>query len=245
MSGTLTPIEMFRDVLGIENVVEKSYPSSFPVENRLALVVPETSTKFTLRNDAMFEKIAKICVDVVNMVPGNSALFFPSYGLRDRVVRFFDGCEKKVLLERAEMVKKEKAELLDEFRRSKDKGAALLGVSAASFAEGIDLPGDELRAVVVVGLPLARPDIKTRALIAYYDQKFGRGWDYGSTFPAINKCLQAAGRCIRSETDKGMVLFLDQRFIWPNYFKCLPEDWGIDVVKSYREKVSGFFGAKA
>ena len=83
----------------------------------------------------------------------------------------------------------------------KDGGAVLMGVMAGSLSEGVDYPKSLLDAVVVVGLPLKRPDLTTNALIEYYDFKFARGWDYGYTYPAVNRALQAAGRCIRSETD--------------------------------------------
>ena len=69
---------------------------------------------------------------------------------------------------------------------------------------------DELKGVVIVGLPLQKPDLETEALISYYNEKFNRGWDYGYLFPAFNKCLQSAGRCIRSEKDRGVIIFLDK-----------------------------------
>ena len=119
----------------------------------------------------------------------------------------------------------------------------LLGVTGANFAEGVDLPGDLLNGVVVVGLPLARPDLKTKETIKYYEEKFGRGWDYGYIFPAMSKCIQSAGRCIRSETDKGTVIYLDERFAWQNYYSCLPSE-GLRVVKDYKKLLKEFFGKK-
>ena len=117
----------------------------------------------------------------------------------------------------------------------------MLGVYSGSFGEGIDLPGDLLKAVIVVGLPLNKPDLETQELIKYYDELFGKGWDYGYLFPAMNRCFQSAGRCIRSETDKGIIIFLDQRFTWPNYFRCFPADWELKISKEYQDRVKGFF----
>jgi len=240
MSGTLVPTEMFRDVLGVSRAAEKNYESPFPRENRLSFVVPSVSTKYKLRSVLMYQKIAQVCAEVINAVPGNCALFFPSYELRDLVYKCFNGVNKKIFLERADFTKEEKAKLIEDFKMSKDKGAALLGVAAANFSEGIDLPGDLLKCVVVVGLPLARPNLLTKKLIAYYEEKFNRGWDYGYTYPAINKVLQAAGRCIRSETDKGAIVFLDVRFTWPNYAGCLV-GWDIEVEENYSGKLKNFF----
>ena len=100
MSGTLTPTTMYRDLLGFEkDTVEKLYKSPFPIKNRLNLIIPETSTKYSLRNEKQFRRIAKICADIVNEVPGNSALFFPSYYLRDAVNHFFTKlCRKTTFL---------------------------------------------------------------------------------------------------------------------------------------------------
>ncbi len=240
MSGTLTPTEMFRDTLGISRNVEKVYSNPFPKSNRRVLIVPETTTKFTLRNPVMYAQIASVCSSIMDAVPGNSAFFFPSYELRDHVVKLVNN-SKKVFIEKQSMETAEKAAFLDEFKKCKEKGAALFGVAAANFSEGVDLPGDFLKAVVIVGLPLAKPDVKTRALIRYYDTKFGRGWDYGYTYPAMIKCLQAAGRCIRSETDKGVIVFLDQRFIHPTYFRGIPSDWEADVTREYVGKIRRFF----
>ena len=131
------------------------------------------------------------------------------------------------------------------FKSYKSTGATLLAVVAGSFGEGVDLPGDELKTVVVVGLPLARPDLETNALIQYYDEKFKNGWNYGYVYPAFNKVIQNAGRCIRSETDKGVIVFLDERYTLPRYYHCFPESWKIKVsVNQYKEKIERFFGGQ-
>lgn len=242
MSGTLIPTSMFRDILGMEKAVEKIYSSPFPKENKLSLVVPEVSTKYTLRTEMMFKKIAYICTGIANLIPGNSAFFFPSYDLRDKVYRLFGDCGKKIFLEKSNMNKEEKTKMLQDFKRCKSEGAVLLAVAAANFAEGIDLPGDYLKGVAIVGLPLAKPDLKMRELIKYYDKKFGNGWNYGYVFPAINKCLQSAGRCIRSERDKGVIVFLDQRFMWKNYADCFPVDWQVKVTSDFTKELKQFYG---
>jgi DNA excision repair protein ERCC-2 len=243
MSGTLTPTAMYKDLLGFpSSVVEAKYPSPFPDENKLIMIIPDTTTKFAARNADMYRRIAEICADVTNLVPGNSALFFPSYFLRDQVYRFFSPLSKKTtFVEESDMSKEEKAEFLEKFKQYKDSGAVLLGVVSGSYGEGIDLPGDLLKCVVVVGLPLQQPTLETKELIKYYDSKFGKGWDYGYVGPAFSKTLQSAGRCIRSESDRGVVVFLDERYTWPNYFKHFPIDWNIKVTKLYCDRIKEFF----
>jgi len=242
MSGTLKPAEMYRDVLGMPaDTVIREYKSPFPPQNKMTLIVPKTTTKFTMRSNEQFMNIAEVTADIVNTIPGNTALFFPSYAIRDIVANYFNSLSKKtVFSEKPEMTKEEKEDLLNEFKKYKDSGAALLAVASGSFGEGIDLPGDFLKAVVVVGLPLSKPDLETQELIKYYDNKFGKGWDYGYLIPAINKCMQSAGRCIRSETDTGVIVYLDERFVWKNYFRFFDEK-EVEITNEYRGKIEGFF----
>ena len=240
MSGTLKPTFMYKDVLGINSrAVEKEYISPFPLENKLSIIIPETTTKYTARNDLMYQKIGEKCSELCKLIPGNVALFFPAYNMRDQIGKYIQS-PKKMLWEKQEMNKEEKDLLLEEFKAEKDFGAVLLGVAGANFAEGIDLPGDLLNGVVVVGLPLAKPDLVTREIIAYLDRRFNKGWDYGYTYPAMNKCFQSAGRCIRSETDKGVVIYLDERFTWQSYFCCFNRE-GLIVSKDYAKLLNEFF----
>lgn len=242
MSGTLTPPTMYKDLLGMPSDTEcKIFKSPFAEKNRLNIVIPETTTKYSRRTDSEFQKIADYCSEVINLVPGNTALFFPSYALRDKVRNKLRNCRKPILLEDARLNKSERAELLEGFKEYSKEGSALFAVVGGSFSEGIDLPGDYLKAVIVIGLPLQKPDLETDALMKYYDELFKKGWDYGYIFPAMNKTLQSAGRCIRSETDRGVIIFLDERYAWDNYFKCFPPDWDVRITKLYEKRIKEFF----
>lgn len=240
MSGTLVPTSMFRDLLGVTNCIEREFSSPFDEANRLTLVVPNATTKYSVRSSAQFRNIAYICINTANLIPGNAAVFFPSYFLKSAVGAFFkSGCAKAVFEEHPGMTKSEKSELLEKFRKHPD--SVLLAVAAGSFGEGIDLPGNILKCVIVVGLPFAKPGLETQKLMEYYDKKFGRGWDYGYMLPAMTKCLQNAGRCIRSETDRGVIVFLDQRYTQPGYLKYFPESWRVRITSSYQDNIRKFF----
>ncbi len=242
MSGTLKPTSMYKDVLGFDEAIEKEYPNPFPKKNRLTLVVPKTTTKFTARSETQYKDIAVWCAGLLDEIPGNAALFFPSYFIRDVVYKHLHTLShRKFFPEKPKLDKESKRELIEEFK--KHKNAALLGVSTGSFGEGLDMPG-VLKGVVVVGLPLQKPDLETQSLIDYYDKRFGKGWDYGYVFPAMTRCLQNAGRCIRSETDKGVVVFLDERFAWKNYLDCFPKDWEMVVEVKFQEHLQEFFDEK-
>lgn len=246
MSGTLTPTSFYKDILGVSNAEEREFRNPFPKKNRLNLIIPETTTKFTRRNEDEFKSIAYVCSKIVARVPGNSAIFFPSYYVRDSVYQYLHRLTNKPLVKEIQgQSKEEKEMLLGKFKGLKEKGAVLLGASTGSFGEGIDLPGDYLKCVIVVGLPLEKPDIETRESIRYYEEKFGKGWEYGYVFPAITKCMQNAGRCIRSENDKGVIVFLDERYAWENYLKCFPKEWDMQITGLYEKRIDEFFNGSA
>lgn len=248
MSGTLTPTQMYAEVLDLPVAMkEMTLPSPFRDENRLILIVPKTTTKYTGRSPAMYEEIGRYVTDMVNAVPGNSIVFFPSYDIMNSVKQHVLGRTNKPVFEEAPGLSKELREtLLATFKAQAETGAVLLAVTAGSFAEGVDLPGDLLKAVVIVGVPLAKPTKEVEALIAYYDKKFGRGWDYGYTIPAFNKVLQSAGRPIRTMTDRGAIIFLDERFAHPQYLRLLPPEWKPKTTLLYKKAIADFFaGAPA
>lgn len=246
MSGTLTPSFMYKDLFGFDSgTILVEYENPFPKSNRLSLIVPVTSTKFTTRSPAMYKRISGHCASIIENIPGNCAAFFPSYNIRDMVYASLKNlCAKTVFLESPSMSKSEKVSLLEDFKSYKDKGALLLCASSGNYGESIDLIGDLLNGVIVVGLPLKRPDLETQEIIKYYDKKFEKGWDYGYVMPAIIKAIQNAGRCIRSETDRGAVVFLDERYVWPTYKSCFPKDWNFQITKEPAELIKKFFAEK-
>ncbi|HDQ59840.1 MAG TPA: ATP-dependent DNA helicase [Candidatus Woesearchaeota archaeon] len=244
MSGTLTPTRMYRDVLGFEPERTRcvEYDNPFPTSNRLAMIIPDTTTKYTRRSEDEFQKIADWCARVSNQIPGNVAVFFPSYWLRDQVLKHFQRkSSKSIFTEKQGMNKGERMDLLDQFKEYSMTGAVFLGATSGSFAEGVDLPGNFLNGVIIVGIPLDSPDLETKAIIEYYDKIFGAGWNYGYLYPAMNRTVQAAGRVIRSELDKGVVVFLDERFTWKNYFRCLPLDWRLIVTLEPERRIKNFY----
>ncbi|HLG24912.1 MAG TPA: ATP-dependent DNA helicase [Candidatus Nanoarchaeia archaeon] len=243
MSGTLTPTSMYKDILGFDSsVIEKEYKSPFPKKNRLNLVVPLTTTRFSERNNRQYSQIAKVCSEVCNLANGSSAVFFPSYDLLLNVYEYMkDECKKPIFSEKQKSTKEEKENLIESFKKHQLGGAVLLGISTGSFGEGIDMPG-VLKSVIVVGLPLQKPDAEAKLMIEYYDDKFGKGLEYGYIMPAITKCLQNAGRCIRSESDKGAIIFLDERYAQGSYYNCFPDDWDVEVEVDYESTLKEFFG---
>jgi DNA excision repair protein ERCC-2 len=223
MSGTLVPTKMYAEILGLpeEKTRVRMYNSSFPAENRMNIICTGVTSRYSVRGEAQYRKMAGIASDVVRKTPGSVAIFFPSYGMKELITPFLE-IDVPVFDEKQEMKKKEKSDFLKGFHSQKK--AVLLAVAGGSLAEGVDFPRNILKGVVVIGLPLQQPNLESRALIDYYQKRFGRGWDYGYLFPAISRAIQAAGRMIRSEKDRGVAVFLDERYSWANYRKCFPPE---------------------
>ncbi len=245
VSGTLTPPEMYRDLLGIpfDRAVLREYPSPFPKENRLVLVYPEVTTRFRRRVHTEFLKIGRKVSQILNAIPGNVAVFFPSYELL-RAIKPLIKTKKPVFVQEEGMKPEEIAELLENFRAQRERGAVLLGVAGGSLSEGVDYPGKDLVGVIIVGIPLAEMTLETRKLIEYYEEKYGRGWLYGYIFPAMTKVLQAMGRLIRSEKDRGVVVLMDERYTWKNYRKAFPRDLEFIVTTEPEKYAASFFHEK-
>jgi DNA excision repair protein ERCC-2 len=244
MSGTLYPTEMYRDLLGMDHARTDmfSYKSPFPKTNRLNVIMPQLTTRYTTRNQENYIKISSAVITCSNAIKGNVAVFFPSYQIRDIIFDLSSkAIKKEIMIESQGATKRERRILYDNFVHAHEKGAVLMGVQSGSFSEGVDMPGSYLNGVVVVGVPLEKPDLTTKELIDYYDYKFKRGWDYGYLYPAMIRSIQAAGRCIRSESDRGVCVFIDERFLWGNYKKVFPSEMEFLVSTQPEKSIKEFF----
>ncbi len=244
MSGTLSPMKMHRDLLGMEpgRTAMKSYESPFPKANRKNIIVNGITTRYTERNEKNFLRIADVVACCIHAIKGNCAVFFPSYEIRDKIYKIvYPRITKHTMLEDSTMTKDERDRVKEQMREHAEGGCVLFGVLAGSFSEGIDMPGELLNGVVVVGLPLEKPSLGSKALIDYYEQRFQRGMSYGYIYPAMIKVMQAAGRCIRTENDRGVIVFADERFAWRNYRYVFPRSWDFTVAEAPEKEIVRFF----
>jgi len=248
MSGTLLPTKMHADLLGLEEkrTMLKEYASPFPKGNRMNLVVPSVTTKYTERKYEEFQKIAGEVAKIVNCIPGNSAVFFPSFGVLEQVRPFLgEKISREILVQKEKMNSFEIKELINKFRNAgKGFGAVLLAPAQGSYAEGIDLPGNQLLCAVIVGIPLAEMNLEIKCLIDYYEEKFHRGWHYAYIYPAVNRAIQAGGRVIRNESDEGIVVFLDKRYLWKNYSNCFPKNFSKIITEEPEKYIKLFWENK-
>lgn len=249
MSGTLCPTEMYADVLGAapdrikgKEIVLREYKSPFPKENRVIVVTKELTTKYTKRSEEMYRKVAGKIAEVAKYVRGGMAVFFPSYALLKNISAFLpEGVRRRTIVERREMKKEEKNRLYEMLRE--DNEGILLAVQGGSFSEGMDYESNTLKAIIVVGLPLSPPTLEVKTIEGYYAGKYGaeKGRLYGYHYPAITKVLQAAGRGIRSEQDRCIIILMDYRFAQFPYKKCLPSDFNMTFTDRAEEFCINFF----
>jgi len=234
MSATLQPMDMYIDVLGLENYETKIFPSPFPKENKHSFILTNASTKYTERNNESYFNIAKNITEVLKNNKKNSIIFFPSYEYKENIKTLIkrELDDYRIFEEVRGMTPKERENMLDEFQKAQP--SILLAVTLGSFSESINLHGEKLSIVYIVGLPLQRPSLEVKALIRYYDDKFGKGMSYGYYLPALAKTLQAAGRCIRSSEDKGIIVFYDYRFANQGFMDYL-DSYEPELANNYTE----------
>jgi DNA excision repair protein ERCC-2 len=255
MSGTLWPVQMYADILGLDTsrVRHGEYRSPFPPEHRLVLVTPGLTTKYMARGPEMYARLAGAVSDVLRSTPGNVAVFAPSYALLGSIRDPLEGGGpkglggKRLLVEERGMGKRDREALTDDLKDLRQLGGGvLMGVQGGSLSEGVDYIGNLLSAVIVVGLPLAPPSKEVDALVTYFDGKFGkgRGEEYGYINPAMNRVVQAAGRLIRTEEDRGVVVLMDHRFLQKRYLGTFPPDWMPEPANDLGEQVDEFFGSE-
>ena len=226
-SATLTPREYFTDVLGgRKNTVDISLPSPFARENLCVAVASYLSTRFEDRKKNAARFAAIIAASVCSK-HGNYIAYFPSYACLEEVLGVF---RKKypnvdVVVQKQGMSIREREEFLGAFKN--DTGHLRVGfcVLGGAFAEGVDLPGSRLIGVIIFGVGLPGLSNERNIIQEYFDMNMGNGYDYAYTYPGMNNVLQAAGRVIRRDDDRGIVVLADDRYGTPKYRELFPDHW--------------------
>ena len=227
-SATLLPIHYYKSLLSVEKDDYAIYAqSAFPKENMLLLQARDVSTRYTMRGRDMYRRYADYLGRTVRCKKGNYMAFFPSYKFMEAVYEQFvltqEGID--VILQSQNMGEKEREEFLEEFDRERENSLIGFCVMGGVFSEGIDLTADRLIGAIIVGTGLPQVCNDREILKGYFDARGMRGFDYAYLYPGINKVLQSAGRVIRTETDRGIILLLDERFSQRQYRDSFPREW--------------------
>ena len=226
-SATMTPMGYFKNILGCdENAAGMMLPSPFPVENLKLLVYDRISTLYRQRGSTK-EQVAQAIASLVRQKTGNYLVFFPSYEYMLMVLEAFqfESPESEVVMQSPGMSEKEREEFLNRFVSENHSSLIGFAVMGGIFGEGIDLVGERLSGAVVVGVGLPGISFERDLIRDYFTSQHNAGFEYAYQYPGINRVLQAAGRVIRTESDRGVVVLIDQRFGTHRYRSLLPAEW--------------------
>jgi DNA excision repair protein ERCC-2 len=219
MSGTLEPLEEYRDSLGLSKETELVfYPSPFSKENRKIFFVKDVTTRYDeiARDKKIVPRMWQHITDICNTFPKNIMVCFPSFNTLSLFQNkgSFDDIKRCLYVEEQSMSQSDLMDLVTSFKScgiEEGSGAALFSVMGGRISEGMDFPAEQLEIAVIVGIPYPKPTARQRGLQKYYDFKFGKGWEYTVKAPAARKLLQSIGRLIRDEDDRGVAIILDKR----------------------------------
>jgi DNA excision repair protein ERCC-2 len=233
-SATLTPLPYFRAVLGgAPEDYTLRLASPFPRENLCLLIDRRISTRYKDRAGG-YEKIAERLHEMMDGRTGNYMAFFPSYAYLSEVLSIFRERfpHVRTLAQTQEMNDENREGFLAEFLDGPKETLLAFAVMGGIFSEGIDLKGERLTGAAVVGVGLPMITEARNVLMDYYNRLSDTGFAFAYQYPGMNKVLQAAGRVIRTETDKGVVLLIDSRFAESTYRALFPPEWeGFSYIK--------------
>ena len=247
-SATLLPVSYYKRLLSTKEDNYAVYAkSTFQENQRLLALGRDVSTKYTRRNEQEYRKIADYIAAVTGAKEGNYMIFFPSYKLMQDVYDIFleqAGDDCMLLLQHSNMKEAQREEFLKAFDRKQEGTLIAFCVMGGIFSEGIDLKKDSLIGAVIVGTGLPQVSEERNILKNYYDRQGLSGFDYAFRYPGMNKVLQAAGRVIRTDEDRGVILLLDERFLAGDYLPLFPREWEnrkIVSLPELKEELSKFW----
>ena len=230
-SATLKPSHYFKEVLGLkENCVVSSLPYPFNTRNLKVVIGNHINTTYSFR-DSSIEDVIDMIDTTTSIKKGKYLVYLPSYKyletlrhkLADNVLI------QRSLFQHPRMTEAEKSAFIGRFK-SDDSELIGFAVISGVFGEGIDLPGDQLIGVIIVGVGLPQLSLERNLMKAYYEEVFNTGFEFAYQFPGFSRVMQAAGRTIRTADDKGVIVLLDQRFSQSRYKTLFPEHWDAEYI---------------
>ena len=246
-SATLSPVHYYRSCLGGEaqdGIL--SVDSPFANEQLSVAIMDKISTRFSEREDTL-GAVCRAIAATVSARRGNYMVFSPSFAYSEALYKAFSAKypKLKILFQKKDMTQSEKTEFLDEFKKESDSYLIGFAVMGGIYSEGIDLAGDSLIGAVVVGIGMPGLSYEREAIAEYYQEKYEEGKQFAYIYPGMNRVFQAAGRVIRREDDRGVIVLIDDRFDDPIYKKSLPKLWSgvkfIGDAKTLREELDKFW----
>jgi Rad3-related DNA helicase len=231
-SATLTPQHFYADTLGLpDNAGWLDVPAPFRADQLSVRIVRNVSTRFRDRARSL-APIADLMAAQYAVQPGNYLAFFSSFDYLEQAATALSAAHPAIPVwaQTRRMDDHERARFLARFRAdSRGIGFAVLG---GTFAEGIDLPGERLIGAFIATLGLPQFNAVNEEMRRRIEAGFGTGYDYAYLYPGIRKVVQAAGRVIRSTTDRGSVHLIDDRFARADVMRLLPAWWHVECTNA-------------
>lgn len=225
-SATLLPVRYYKEQLGGHEEDYAIYaPSPFDTGKRLLMIGTDVSTKYTRRGEEEYERIVGYIEAVTQAKKGNYMVFFPSYRVMEEIYEVAKERVPNILIQESMMTEAEREEFLEAFAKDTEKGIVGFCVMGGIFSEGIDLKGERLIGVIVVGTGLPMVCNERELSRGFFDNRGGNGFEYAYLYSGMNKVQQSAGRVIRTVEDTGVILLLDERFQNRQYQELFPREW--------------------
>jgi Rad3-related DNA helicase len=227
-SATLHPLAYFREVSGGQPEDRCiRLPSPFPRENLGIYVYNALSTRYKDRSQTAEQIAELLAITAGEGKLGHYIAFFPSYEYLRLVLASFEArnSDFDTDVQVSSMNDEKRVAFLSVFENVPKRSHVVFAVLGGIFSEGIDLVGDRLSGVMIVGVGLPQLHYENDLLKSYYDENADDGYAYAYQYPGMNKVLQAAGRVIRTENDRGVVLLVDDRFTHARYRRLFPPEW--------------------
>lgn len=247
-SATLLPVHYYKKLLSVEKDDYAVYAhSSFPQENKYLFIGTDVSTRYTRRGESTYQRFARYIAVMAEQKKGNYMAFFPSYRFLEEVHTCFLECvdhEVDSICQVSYMDEEQREEFLEEFEQEREKSLVAFCVMGGIFSEGIDLTDDKLIGAVIAGTGLPQVCTEREILKQYFNAADMDGFDYAYLYPGMNKVLQSAGRVIRTESDRGVILLLDDRFRAMRYREVFPREWQqyqLGSVKNLEQEIRTFW----
>lgn len=225
-SATLKPFDYYAQLSGLDpgTVTTAEFLSPFPKEQRKLLIIPQISTRYAHR-ERNYGKITDAIQRITELRRGNYFVFLPSFEFLERVAGLFKPPEGFTVLKQEREMKAASVEAFLDHLRILSVPTIVFAVQGGSFSEGIDYAGEMVIGAFVIGPPLPNYDLEREQMRRYYQRQYKAGFEYAYTIPAMAKAIQAAGRVIRSESDHGLIVLMDNRFMESSYSRSMPVDW--------------------
>lgn len=237
-SATLRPIDYYTNVLGGEEDTSRMvFSSPFEQQNMHLLVADNISTKYQMRDQSLASVVEALAALIAGK-KGNYLFFFPSFQYLQNVYDLFREKYPEIVVRKQEgaMDEEQREAFLEAFKAGNSETLVGFCVLGGVFSEGIDLRGERLIGAAIVGVGLAQLNPESDLIKDYYNETIGQGFDYAYQLPGMNKVLQAVGRVIRGESDRGVVLLIDERFSASRYRTLFPAHWNhAKIVKNTKE----------